>query len=460
MRMKTWLAAGAALWLLLPSAALAHGREPSLGAIAFDPSDPDRIVVRATWGFISSLDDGETWTWQCASAVPFDRTREDPEMVISSGGHVLLGTFDGLVRSDARACSWEAPEPRLSDVYVVDVASDPSDPSVVWTVASSGREPDALFRSDDRGATWTMISSPHPTSLSDRLSVAPSDPNRIYMSGVIPRRSLLPTDAGPADGGASDAGPPLDAGDLPLVPQGMFLRSDDRGETFLPLPQDLVEDERTFHVLGVDPTDPLRVFARAVRVVTDEVPERLMRSDDGGESWVTAAERTEIVGFAMSDDGQHVWIGSWDGGLLRSDDRGVTFTVVDPDVRVRCLGWRPGELWVCIEGFSGDFALARSTDLGDTLTPVWAFEDATMDVGCPAGTPVGDICPMFWPDQITDLMLDRDGSMSADAGVFDGGPGAEPPTGCSCRAAAPSGARALPILALATLLLALARRRR
>jgi len=55
-------------------------------------------VVRATWGFITTRDGGETWTWQCADAVPFDRTRMPCRAV-----GLVADTFwrmPGVLRSD------------------------------------------------------------------------------------------------------------------------------------------------------------------------------------------------------------------------------------------------------------------------------------------------------------------------------------------------------------------------
>ncbi len=418
--MRAALAILAVSFALTPSAARAHGREPSVGQLEFDPSDEAHIVARATWGFVTTRDGGETWTWQCAQSVPFDRTREDPNFTIVASGRLLAGTFDEIVRSDPRACAW-TPDPTIRGVYVVDVQRDPVMPTRAWALASSGRVPDVVWRSDDEGATWEMAGEPHVDALSDRIRVAPSDPMRLYASGVIPR-----------------------VGDTPA--QGLVLRSDDGGATWAPHPIDLLLDadttrrwnERTIHVMAVDPTNADRVFARTVRGVTDEIPERVLVSDDGALTWREVARRTEIVGLVISPDGRRLWLGSWDGGLLRSVDGGETWTTLDEEERVRCLAYRETtagarELWMCIEGFTGAFAIGRSLDEGETFEPMWRFEDSSADVGCPAGTPVGDTCPMFWPDQQFDLML-TDGAVP-DAGMDGGsGPPTPAPSTCACRA--------------------------
>lgn len=424
MRASIILSAVLGLSFLLPArAALAHGREPALGHVIFHPADPDSVVVRATWGFVTTRDGGETWTWQAADAVPFDRMREDPSMACFPSGSLIAATFDGLRRSDEAQCSWSSPSGAPTNEYVTDVILDPADLSSAWAIASPGATPDRLYRSEDDGHTWSEVATPHATALTDRIRIAPSDPMRVYTSGVVPR---------------TEAAPRI----------GMVLRSDDRGATFRAIPIELAEDERTVHLLGIDPTNADRVFARAVRRVADETPERLLLSEDGGETWSTVLELLEIVGFEVSEDGRTAWAGSWDGGLYRSTDGGLTFAALDPALRVRCLAYRPGELWVCADDFVEDFALARSTDDGDTLVPLWAYEDVVNDVGCPPGTPVGDLTPMYWPDLQFDLRLVDGGVPEADAGTSaDAGDGSAGGESCSCVAVGASRARA-PWLAL------------
>lgn len=391
----------------MSSRALAHGRESSLGLIVFHPTDPNHIVARGTWGFVTSRDGGETWTWQCADAVPFDRLREDPSIDFFSSGTLIAATFDGIFRSDPAECEWMLAAGTMRSSYVTDLSVDPSDPGVAWAISSPGSSPDAVYRSDDEGSSWTLVGMPHPNALTDRIRRAPSDPMRIYTSGVLPEMSGAPR-------------------------VGMVLRSDDRGASFRALPIELLTGERTVHLLGIDPMNADRIFVRVTRRVTDVVPERLLMSEDGGTTWTTVLEMLEIVGFAMSEDGQNLWAGSWDGGLYRSTDRGLSFEALDPALRIRCLAHRPGELWLCLDGLVEDVAIARSSDGGETIEPIWAFDDVQNDVGCPSDTTVGELCPMFWSDLVADLQL----SNLPDAGMT-----MSRPKNCACEAVGASRAR-------------------
>jgi hypothetical protein len=258
-----------------------------------------------------------------------------------------------------------------------------------------------------------MVAMPHPHALTDRIRVAPSDPMRVYTSGVVP---------------AMDGAPRT----------GMVLRSDDRGATFRSLPIEFTGDERTVHLLGVDPMNADRVFVRVTRRVTDLVPERLLMSEDGGMTWTTVLELLEIVGFAMSEDGRRLWAGSWDGGLYRSTDGGLSFTALDPALRVRCLAHRPGELWLCLDNFVERTALARSSDDGETIEPLWKFDDVENDVGCSADTAVGQRCPMFWTDLAIDLQIPYERAFPDGSLLPDAGRGTGRPQNCACVAAGAS----------------------
>jgi hypothetical protein len=396
---------------LTPDAARAHGREPSLSQVDFDPADPAHMVVQATWGFLTTRDAGRSFTWQCADAAPFDRTKEDPPLVLFGSGVLVGGTLGGIVVSDPSACTWSAPSQGAPAHYVIDVTRDPANPRGALALESPGGSPDVLLRTSDEGRTWQLFATPNPAALTDRVRVAPSEPNFIYTSGVLSKTETEPR-------------------------RGAVLFSRDGGQEFATTAIPLEEGESTAHLLAVDPRHAERVFVRMVRKVTDTVPERLLLSEDGGESFrVVLDELTEIVGFANSADGTTVWVGSWDGGLYRSDDSGLSFDPVDVQLRVRCLEAAGDVLWACLDGLAGQPALARSRDRGQTFEPVWRFADLVNESGCAAGTTVGDVCPSYWIDLTTDL-----GLATLDAGVGDSGTTVMPatrPTGSGCHAGTP-----------------------
>ncbi len=423
-----------AMAIALPATAHAHGRQPSLGQVSFDPMDPTHLVIRGTWAFLTTRDRGASYTWTCAHAVDFDRTIEDPRVAVMASGRVLAGTFGGLSRSDPSGCSYTlATDPLLNRLLVIDVANDPFDPHAAWIATSPGDRANTVLYSADEGATFELRGSFEVGVLLERVLPAPSDRMRVYTSGVSLATMTEPRHA-------------------------YVWRSSDGARTFDRTEITLIDVDRTdygernVHVDAVDPTNPEVVFAHTVRRTTDMMDERLFRSEDGGQTFTPVVSMPEITGVAVSEDGTHVWAGSWYGGFYRSDDNGRTFTALDPTLRVRCLSYRPGELWVCTDDVMGPFALGRSTDLGVTVDPLWTFQDSVNDVGCAACTQVGDECPAYWPDVEFDLGLstatdalpaDPDAASSCvdgalpDAGM-DGGRGAPPSASCGCRAGARS----------------------
>ena len=111
-----------------------------------------------------------------------------------------------------------------------------------------------------------------------------------------------------------------------FIPGIGLLRSDDGGDSWL-LPATVVADQ--FFTLSVDPRDADRLLAGTER--------GLLRSDDGGASWQTVLESTELAGVTelvrSSDEPDRLWASVWclsacPGGLarvMRSDDNGVSW---------------------------------------------------------------------------------------------------------------------------------------
>lgn len=472
-----------ALLLLAPGAAAAHGRPPFVGNLHFHPSDPDVLVAQATWGFVLSEDGGDSWQWLCAASAYVDPVREDPPFAIMPDGAMLVGSFAGLTRSTPERCLFTFPEEDLRDVYIIDVQRDPTTPTTAWAVLTDGAGPDSLWRTTDSGETFEQVGADIDEILLERVRIAPSDSQRVYLSGAIP---ISMTDG---------------------MRQAFVLRSSDGGTTTERTQITLLDGERNLHVLAVDPTNPDRVFVRVLRRLTDDRPERLLLSEDGGVTFEAVtdygsnAEGTieglrVISDVAFSPDGSQVFATSAKlDGLFRSDDAGATFQQVEAG-NLLCVEAREGELWLCADELKDGWSLADSDDAGDTRSTQLVFSEVGDLVSCPACSEVGYICPEWFPDLAQDLGLDAGGG-GLDGGVtglprdveppetcdgsvprFDAGPPpsdaggmdagvaevdagtSEPPSdGCSCRAT-PSGGRSAGGLVVLPLALLLWRRRR
>lgn len=416
----------------VPEVASAHGRPPFVGDLKVHPTDPDTLVARATWGLVLSEDGGESWHWICAAVTGADPTREDPAILVLADGSILVGTFDGLARSRPDRCEWTYPDAQLTDVFVIDLDARRAEPDTVYAVATSGIEPDQLYRSTDQGRSFEPVGAPIEGILLERVRVAPSDANRVYLSGANP--------SGPS--GEREA---------------YLLRSDDAARTFTEISIPLEDGERNVHLFAVDPTDPDRVLLRITRRITDDRPERLLLTQDGGTTFVTVLLARDLSDAAFSETGATAWASSRTlDGLFRSDDGGRSFTAL-AEGNLTCVEAHGDRLFTCVDELRDGYALGRSADQGTTIDPILHFSEIYELPDCPRCTAVGYVCPEWFPDLAFDLRLDastpppsngmtggpRDAAIPAEcteggAGGMDGGMGGgTPPTdpsGCACRA--------------------------
>src|SRR5262249_22094278 len=116
-----------------------------------------------------------------------------------------------------------------------------------------------------------------------------------------------------------------------------LLTSSDGGQTFQVHAVSLGAMEIGVSVLAVDPSDPERAFVRTA-ASDPTLPERLLRTDDGGATLVDVMTLRGPSNVATSEDGGTVWIGGQDG-VFRSTDHGKTFTAVPTAgvTQVACL---------------------------------------------------------------------------------------------------------------------------
>lgn len=453
----------------LASSAAAHGRPADFTEIVFEHGDPTHMAARATFGIMSSDDGGANFEWRCSYALRFDSAIENPPVVPLPSGRLLAGTFGGLTRTDAAQCELE-PSSTTIDQYVIDLDADPALAGGVYATVSPGGIANRILYSADEGQTFVDRHTMPVDVLLERLVVAPSSPMRVYVSGAIPR-----TDT---------------------TARRVFVwRSDDAGATLAEVELTLVEGERNIHVLAVDPLDPDRVVARTTRLEFDDLPDRLLLSEDGGLTFRTLLSTPKIAGAAfVADDANPgrstLYVGGRVEGLFRSDDL-IAATRVN-DVSIHCLASSgANELWACGDGLLGPFALGRSTDRGATFEPRLQFDDIHNRTGCGACTTTGGLCPYYFLDVEVDLgrvdagvtltfpdvgvlacseagtpLLDAGTTTEAGPAPFDAavaldaaGP-ATTPSGCGCRAGTRgTSPNMLAVLGLATLT-ALRRRRR
>lgn len=415
-----------------PGTSRANGRYPAAGLVAIDPSDPDHIVVRATYGLLSTADGGKTWTWICERSIGFS-DNEDPMVVFTKNGTLLAGVFKGLSVSTDRGCVWSYIGGELTDRYVVDLSTEKNSPERAVAVLSNGigggKFNTQVYETADDGVTWTQAGA----NLSEdflglTLDAAPSDPNRLYVSGRY---------------GAPDY-------------PGVIERSDDRGATWQTMNVAGADDKHLPYLSAIDPSDAGVVY---VRLDGPEV-DALVVSKDGGQSWEMAFEGTgPLLGFALSPDGSKVAIGGTEDGLWTAPADTLAFTKVS-ELTVRCLLWTENAFYACADEFKDGFTVGVSKDEGQTFEPLHHLKELC-PLQCPVGTPTAEECPARWGALALTINADPCGEGSSGAGGAGGGTGSTNGggPGCSCDVAG-GGAAGGGLALAAAALSAWARRRR
>jgi len=165
-----------------------HGPAASVGALAVSPSDPNviyvgtgqpepRYDVGAGSGAFKSVDGGASWTslgladTRTIGKIWVDPKNPDLVLVAAQGHFFGPSAARGIYRSTDGGRSWAHVLQTDGFTGAVDLASDPSDPRIVFASTWEARQfpwlsyftpivgkGSAIYKSVDEGATWTKLS--------------------------------------------------------------------------------------------------------------------------------------------------------------------------------------------------------------------------------------------------------------------------------------------------------------
>jgi MYXO-CTERM domain-containing protein len=467
-RLFVGLMLASAGWLLPAAPARANGAFPDSLNIMTPDALPDDIFLATNFGLVTSIDDGQTWTYAC------EQTANNFATLYQVGppptNRIFATSLAGFIYTDDQSCSWSIGGGAASGATVSDLFPDPTNANrvlAVVAIATDGGSGIAyqILQSSDGGATFAaqpLYSAASGDDISG-VEISRSSPTTLYLT-LTSGTTHAPKIAQSTNNGASWQLHDL-SGHLP--PGTNFIR-----------------------LIAVDPTNPQKVFLRIRSPGDGGTMEGVAVTTDGG---ATASTPLSFPGgilsaFTRMSSGTIVLggvVGTTNVAYTSTDD-GVSFQPVNrAQPSFRALSSRGSTLFVVADNQADGYAIGTSTDVGKTWTPLMAYEDIQAITTC-LKTACQTDCLMragagqWSPDMCaaTAMPLPIDGG--ADAGPIVGGhdagaaghggggttdagttPGGKTSSGCHC-ATAPSGAPNWPTLAGLALGLALivTRRRR
>lgn len=288
----------------------------SIGAITIDQAHPDTVWVGTgeSWtrnsvsvgdGIYRTTDAGRSWkrlgldSTERIAQIVLHPSNTSTVYVAAPGPLFRDSPHRGLYRTTDAGVTWQNILPGDARTGCTDIIVNKKNPKILlasmwsfrrnaWSFTSGGSG-SGIFRSTDGGATWKRMTRGLPGGELGRIALAasPVDPQLIYAAVEASESALY--------------------------------RSTDGGVTWERRYVGSVVDIRPFYFSRIvcDPVKKDVVYKHGIQ---------LYRSDDGGSTFTTIAQRAHSDHHAVWIDPanpRHLLIGT-DGGLYASDDRGTT----------------------------------------------------------------------------------------------------------------------------------------
>ncbi len=261
--------------------------------------------------------------------------------------------------------SWEQKGPLNIGGRITDIAISPDNDNHFYIGTSVG----GVFKTTDRGQTWSPIFDGVGRPSIGNLAVAPTNAQRIYV--------------GTGEANAS-------AGSGAFFGDGMY-RSDDGGQNWSSI--GLPNSEHIARI-QIDPNNQDRLFVAATGVLYGKNDERgVYRSIDGGDNWeqvLFVSDSTACIDLIMHPENPNIllaafwervrypWVRDYAGvtsGVYRSEDGGETWTLLAnglpaPDENTGRIG-----LTISRSGNSDIYASYTTNQISNTFDKLFKSSD-------------------------------------------------------------------------------------
>ncbi|MET0389630.1 MAG: hypothetical protein ABW321_26895, partial [Polyangiales bacterium] len=353
--------------LLMPRAALAHD-PPFVYDIVWSSTPAEPTLFLTNRGFVIQSPESSELRLLCSHALQVSST-EQVDVVSSPDGAWLVGTSRGLLRSADGGCTWSGAS-TLGEVAIYALRRDPTRSTRL--VGASGDDMPTVYLSDDSGATWQPGYQLPMGMYFEELHYARGTADLLYAGGLKLDKPVLQLIAASRDGGKTF-------------------------EEALPIPVE--ETETDTSLLDVGPGDGQQLLVKT-QAGNPAVPNRLLRSGDGGKTWATVLTSVELQSARFSSDGARVFAAGHDG-LWISQDSGQTFEQVPDAELMTYASEHEGELVAAgwYRGIAGGSSgVASAAISGEQVERRFDFEEIQAPVACASDSMTTGLCAELWLD--------------------------------------------------------------
>jgi hypothetical protein len=408
--LATLASAAVCVSLLAGSAgfAEANGRSPASVSVHLRTGSTTDLAVWTTWGLLISREGGG-FRWMCENSLKVGGAF-DPDIVFRADGSLVVTSFEGLL-VNRDGCGFDASGLGLK--FVTSVTEGPDGALYAGVVE---REDSKIYKSTDGGKTFPT--SAEPGRLNDwweSIEVAPSNPQRVYLSGYRVEGQ---------------------------VKTHLIFRSDDGGGSFAPLsnPQPVASLSSDLEIAAISPTNADLIYVRVTYAKGDTVGDRFFRSEDAGQMWTEVLYVPDSVpGFVARKNGEVLAASVMSGTWRSANGAPASFVKQATSLQTQCMTERSdGTLFACAQNFAPDnMSIGSSTD-GTSWTKVFRFSETIGPVDCAVDSLQCSVCQLtVWCGLREQFGIEADPTSCAVAGpdgTTCGGPlpAEEPADGGCC----------------------------